>query len=199
MAVTATLNVSGVAALRYILVDTTTFYFTNAVDGQKLRLTLQQDGTGSRAVVSGNCPGLMVPSATANADTTQELAYDASTNTWLGVPQQSSPGALATQSYTTNASIAWTKGLVLLQSTLTLTITNPVSGSPNSGGNDGEVMIFASTGTTGVKTITMTKTQTVNATSTTVANAGVSTDGVQLMAFGGNVYVIQAFGATTLS
>ena len=140
----------------------------------------------------------MQPSATASDDTTQELCYDAATNTWSGVPQQLAPGAMATQSFTTNASISWAKGLVLLQSTLTLTITNPTAGPPGVG-NDGEVMIFASTGTTGVKTITMTKTQTVNGTSTTVANAGVSTDGVQLMAFGGNVYVIQAFGATTLS
>jgi hypothetical protein len=198
MAVTATLNVSGVAALRYILVDTTTFYFTNAVDGQRLVLTLQQDGTGSRAVVSGNCPGIMSPGATANTDTTQVLAYDSATNTWNGVPAQLSPGSMVAQSYTTNTAIAWTKGLVLLQSTMTLTITNPVAGPPGVG-NDGEVMIFASTGTTGVKIITMTKTQTVNATSTTVSNAGVSTDGVQLMAFGGNVYVIQAFGATTLT
>jgi hypothetical protein len=198
MAVIATINVSGVAALRYILVDTTTFYFTNAVDGQKLRLTLQQDATGSRTVASGNCPGIMQPSPTANDDSTQELAYDSASNTWNAVPQQLSPGSLVAQSFTTNASISWAKGLVLLQSTLTLTITNPVAGPPGVG-NDGEVMIFASTGTTGVKTITMTKTQTVNGTSTTVANAGASTDGVQLMAFNGNVYVIQAFGATTLS
>ena len=198
MAVTATINVSGIAALRYILVDTTTFNFTGGVDGQKLRLTLQQDTTGSRVVVSGNCPGIMQPSATASDDTTQELVYDSATNTWNAVPQQLSPGAMATQSFTTNTSIAWAKGLVLLSSTLTLTITNPVAGPPGVG-NDGEVMIFASTGTTGVKIITMTKTQTVNGTSTSVSNAGASTDGVQLMAFGGNVYVIQAFGATTLS
>jgi hypothetical protein len=198
MAVTATLNVSGVAALRYILVDTTTFYFTNAVDGQRLVLTLQQDGTGSRAVASGNCPGIMQPGATANTDTTQVLAYDSATNTWNGVPAALAPGSMVAQSFTTNTAIAWTKGLVLLQSTMTLTITNPVAGPPGVG-NDGEVMIFASTGTTGVKIITMTKTQTVNGTSTSVSNAGVSTDGVQLMAFGGNVYVIQAFGATTLT
>lgn len=198
MAVTATINVSGVVALRYILVDTTTFNFTGAVDGQRLVLTLQQDTTGGRVVVSGNCPGIMQPSATASDDTTQVLIYDSATNTWNNAPAALAPGALATQSFTTNTSIAWAKGLVLLQSTLTLTITNPVAGPPGVG-NDGEVMIFASTGTTGVKIITMTKTQTVNGTSTSVSNAGVSTDGVQLMAFAGNVYVIQAFGATTLS
>lgn len=198
MAVTATINVSGIAALRYILVDTTTFNFTGGVDGQRLVLTLQQDTTGGRVVVSGNCPGIMQPSATASADTTQVLLYDSATNTWNGVPQQLSPGAMATQSFTTNTSIAWAKGLVLLQSTLTLTITNPVAGPPGVG-NDGEVMIFASVSTTGVKTITMTKTQTVQGTSTTVANAGVSGNGVQLMAFAGNVYIVEAFGATTLS
>jgi hypothetical protein len=199
MAVTATLNVSGVAALRYILVDTTTFYFTNAVDGQRLVLTLQQDGTGSRAVVSGNCPGIMSPGATANTDTTQVLAYDSATNTWNGVPQQLAPGGLALNSYTTSTTISWAKGTYAFtsSSTFTLTITNPTAGPPGAG-NDGEIMTFVNLSAK-VNAVTMGTTSTVNSASTTVTMAGAIGNGFSLQAWGGKVYVVAASGALTLS
>jgi hypothetical protein len=196
MAVTATLNVSGVAALRYILVDTTTFYFTNAVDGQRLVLTLQQDGTGSRAIVSGNCPGIMSPAATANTDSTQVLAYDSATNTWNGVPQQSAPGGLVLNTTTTNTSIAWARGSWLCSGTLTMTITNPVAGPPGTG-NDGETMIFIQQAASALK-LTMGTTQTMNGTSTSVITAA-AVGSIAIQAWGGKVYITAAEGATTLS
>lgn len=199
MAVTATINVSGVAALRYILVDTTTFYFTGAVDGQKLTLTLQQDSTGSRTVVSGNCPGIMPPAATANTDTTMILAYDAATNTWNGVPQQSAPGAMALASYTTSTAIPWGKGTYAFtsSSTFTLTVTNPIAGPPGTG-NDGEEMIFVNLSAK-TNAVTMATTSTVNASSTTITTAGAIGNSVTLQAWGGKVYVVAAEGALTLS
>jgi hypothetical protein len=199
MAVTATINVSGIAAIRYILVDTTTFYFTGAVDGQKLTLTLQQDTTGSRAVASGNTPGIMQPSATASSDTTQQLIYDAATNTWNGTPQQLAPGSLVLNSYTTSTTIAWARGTYAFTSTSTfnLTVTNPVAGPPGVG-NDGEVMIFTnlSAKTNGV---TMGTTQTINASSTSVAMAGTVGTAVALQAWGGKVYVVAASGSLSFT
>jgi len=199
MAVTATINVSGVAALRYILVDTTTFYFTNAVDGQRLVLTLQQDGTGSRTVSSGNCPGIIQPAATASTDTTQVLAYDSASNTWNGVPAQLAPGAMALNSYTTSTTISWAKGTYAFtsSSTFTLTITNPTAGPPGTG-NDGEVMAFVNLSAK-TNAVTMGTTSTVNASSTTVTMAGAIGNGFALQAWGGKVYVISASGALTLS
>lgn len=194
----ATYNVSGVAALRILLSTATTqLFFTNAVDGQVLQLILQQDGTGGRLVTSGNCPGLLQPSTLANDDSICTLIYDASINEWGAIAEQLAPGALAVKAYTTNASIGWARGLVTLSGTLTLTITNPVAGPPGVG-NDGEVMIFSSIGA-GVQKVTMTTTSTINASSTSASNAGAVGDGFQLMAFGGNVYLVEAFGATTLS
>jgi len=192
MAVTATINVSGVAALRYILVDTTTFYFTGAVDGQKLRLTLQQDGTGSRTVVSGNTPGIMQPSATANDDSTQELIYDAATNTWSGVPQQLSPGSLVLNTTTTNTSLAWTKGLYGISgsSAVTLTITNPTAGPPGIG-NDGEIMYFTLL-TAQAHVITMATGTTINGSSTTATFTAHIGNALALMALGGKVYIVGA-------
>lgn len=199
MAVTATINVSGIQALRFVLVDTTTFFFTNAVDGQKLRLTLQQDGTGSRTVVSGNCPGIMAPSSIANDDSTQELVYDSASNTWNGVPQQVAPGAMILNSFTTSTTIAWARGTVAWTSTatFTITVTNPVSGPPGIG-NDGEVMTFVNLSAK-TNAVTMGTTSTVNASSTTITTAGAIGNSFQLQAWGGKVYIIAAEGALTLS
>lgn len=204
MAVTATISVSGINALRYILTDTTTFYFTGAVDGQKLRLTLQQDTTGSRTVVSGNCPGIMQPSATASQDTTQELVYDAATNTWNGVPQQLAPGSVAFTTFTTNSTIAWQKGTFVLSgaATITLTITNPLAGAPGVG-NDGESMCFV-VGTAHAHKVTMGTTQSINASSTSAAVVGHVGEGFTLEAQAGNVWLtaqstISTNGGVTLS
>jgi hypothetical protein len=197
MAVTATINVSGIRALRYILVDTTTFYFTNAVDGQKLTVTLQQDATGSRTIVSGNCPGLIAPSATATDDTTSELTYDASNNTWNSTPAASAPGALQLNTTTTNTALAWSRGTYLASGALTYTITNPVAGPPGVG-NDGEVMLFISQAASVVK-ITMGTTSTINGTSTSIVTAGANGDAIALVAWGGKVYTQSVTGAFTLS
>jgi len=199
MAVTATINVSGIAALRYILVDTTTFYFTGAVDGQQLRLTLQQDATGSRAVVSGNCPGIIAPNATAGDDTMQLLTYDAANNTWDCQLTSNYGPSQALLTTTTNTALAWTRGLYAISgaAATTLTITNPVAGPPGVG-NDGEVMLFTNT-TAHAHAITMTTTQSINKSSTTITTAAAIGNAVQLMAFGGNVYVLSTQGVTTLS
>lgn len=196
MAVTITQPVSGVAALRIILTDVTTLYFTGAVDGQKLRLTLQQDGTGGRLVVSGNCPGIQQPNQTANLDSTQELIYDAQTNTWNAVPQKNAPGSLMLNTTTTNTSISWAAGTWLCSGTLTLTITNPVSGPPGVG-NDGEEMIFVQQAASALK-LTMGTTQTMNGTSTSVVTAA-AVGGIVLQAWNGKVYIVGAQGTTTLS
>lgn len=196
MAVTATLNVSGVAALRYILVDTTTFYFTNAVDGQKLTLTLQQDGTGGRAIVSGNCPSIAQPNQTANYSTTYSLVYDSKSNTWNSVAAKAAPGSLVLNTTTTNTTINWAAGTWLCSGTLTMTITNPVSGPPGVG-NDGEIMCFVEQ-TAGALKLTMGTTQTMNGTSTSVVTAA-AVGSVSLQAWGGKVYIIGAEGTTTLS
>lgn len=199
MAATVTTNVSGVAAIRYILTDNTTFYFTNAVDGQKLRLTLQQDGTGGRTVASGNCPGIMQPSGTASVDTSQELMYDAATNTWNQVPQGNAPGSMTMNTYTGSSTISWAKGTVALSGSgaITLTITNPVAGPPGVG-NDGEIMRFVATSAQTHK-VTMGTTQTVNGADTSVQIAGAIGNAFQLQAFGGKVYIVSASGALTLS
>ena len=195
-----TTNVSGVNAIRLLLATATTqLYFTGAVDGQQLTLTLQQDATGGRLVTSGNCPGLVLPSATANDDITQVLVYDASNNSW----DTSLVGVTATSqtlnTTTTNTSLAWTKGAYAISgaAATTLTITNPVSGPPGVG-NDGEVMWFTNT-TAHAHAVTMTTTQSINKSSTTITTAGAIGNSVQLMAFGGNVYVVSASGVTTLS
>lgn len=197
MAVTATINVSGIASLRYILVDTTTFYFTNAVDGQKLVVTLQQDATGSRTIVSGNCPGLVAPSPTALTDTTSNLIYDAANNTWNSAPVAVASGSLSLNTTTTNTSIPWARGTWVTTGALTLTITNPVAGPPGTG-NDGEVMLFISQSANILK-LTMGTTQTINGTSTSIVTAGANGDAIALVAWGGKVYTQSVTGAFTLS
>ena len=199
MAVTATINVSGIAALQYNLVDTTTFYFTNAVDGQILTLTLQQDATGSRTVVSGNCPGIMQPAPTAGVRTAQRLRYDAVNNAWGAIPQQLYPGSMALNSTTTSTTISWGKGVWLItsSSTITFTITNPVAGPPGVG-NDGEVMTFLSQAAGAIK-ITMGTTQTINGTSTSLLGTGANGNSLSLQAWGGKVYIQSIIGAFTLS
>lgn len=199
MAVTITQNVSGIGALRIILTDVTTLNFTNAVDGQRLVLTLQQDATGGRTVVSGNCPGIIQPSATANDDTTQVLTYDSANNTWDSSLINNASLSQVLQTTTTNTSLNWTRGQYAISgaAATTLTITNPVSGPPGVG-NDGETMYFYNV-TAHAHAITMATTQTVNKSSTTVTTAGAIGNAVALQAFGGNVYVIAASGVITLS
>ena len=201
MAVTATINVSGVAALRYILVDTTTFYFTNAVDGQRLTLTLQQDGTGSRTVVSGNCPGIIQPSSSANVDTTMTLAYDSAQNSWNAVSSRVTVGSTAVlQTTTTNTTMNWTAGFYGISgaAATTLTITNPVAGPPGVG-NDGEIMYFTLL-TAHAHAVTMATGTTVNGASTTVTATGaVIGNGFALLALGGKVYTIAGMNITTTS
>lgn len=199
-----TINVSGVAALRYILTANTQFFFTGAVDGQKLRLTLQMDSTGGWTVSSGNCPGIMQPNGTASLDTTQELIYDAATNTWNGVPQQLAPGSVAFTTFTTNSTITWQKGTVILSgaAAITLTITNPTSGPPGTG-NDGEVMTFV-VGTAHAHKITMATTTSINASSTSATFVGHIGEAMVLEAQTGNVWVtaqstISTNGGVTLS
>jgi hypothetical protein len=193
---TATINVSGIAALRYYLTAATTFYFTGAVDGQKLRLTLVQ-GSGAYTVTSGNCPGIMQPSATSGDDSTQELCYDAATNTWNQVPQGNVAGTLVQNTYTTNTTISWAKGTVLLSGSaaMTLSITNPTAGPPGIG-NDGEIMWFGVRSAHAHK-ITMLTTQSINGSSTTAAFVGVVGEALGLMAFGGNVYIIAGNAIST--
>jgi hypothetical protein len=195
---TVTQNVSGIAALRYALTANTTFYFTGAIDGQKLRLTLVQ-GTSAWTVTSGNCPGIMQPGGTSGDDYTQELIYDAATNTWNQVPQGNVAGSLIIQAFTTTSTISWAKGLVTLggSAAITLTITNPTSGPPGLG-NDGEIMWFAVI-TAHTHTITMGTTSTVNGVDTSIQFAGAIGNAVGLMAFSGKVYIISASGALTLS
>lgn len=193
---TNTINVSGVAAIRWIMTSNDTYYFTGAVDGQVLKVTFQQDGTGSRTVTSGNCPGIMQPSTAANVDSTQLLIYDATQNSWNALPQQNSPGSLVLQTTTTNTTIAWQKGTWLVSGTLTMTITNPVSGPPGVG-NDGETMIFVQQAASALK-LTMGTTQTMNGTSTSVITAA-AVGSISLQAWAGKVYITTAQGATTLS
>jgi len=195
-----TTNVSGVNQLRILLSTATTqLYFTGAVDGQQLTLTLQQDATGGRLVTSGNCPGLVLPSATANDDTTQVLVYDASNNSWdtslVGVAANS----MALSAKITTAAIAWSKGLYTLGSSgaITETVTNPVSGPPGVG-NDGEVMTFCNI-TAHAHAVTMATASTVNAVNTTITTAGAVGNAFSIMAFSGNVYIVAASGALTLS
>ena len=199
MAVTSTYNVSGIAALRIVLADTTTLYFTNGVDQQKLRVTLQQDGTGSRTVVSGNCPGLVQPAAGANQDTTFELIYDSVTNAWIQSTKQLSAGSMLLNTTTTSTTISWARGMWLISgaSTVTMTLTNPVSGPPGVG-NDGEQMIFMTQAAQPIK-ITMGTTQTLNGTSTSVLGAGANGNAITLVAWGGKVYIQSCTGALTLS
>lgn len=195
----STINVSGVAGLRVALTANTQFYFTNAADGQKLTLILQQppSGTGPFTVSSGNCPGIMQPSASAGDDTTQLLVYDSATNTWNGVPQQLSPGSLILNTTTTNTAIAWAKGTWVVSGAATMTVTNPVAGPPGIG-NDGEIMTFISQAASAVK-VTMTVTQSINGTSTSIITAGANGDAISLQAWGGNVYTAAVTGAFTLS
>lgn len=196
---TNTINVSGVAALRFVMTSNDTYYFTNGVDGQVLKLTLQQDGTGSRTVTSGNCPGIVQPATGANQDTTMYLVYDAVNNTWNGMTQQLAPGAMFLNSFTTSTTIAWARGTVAWTSTatFTITVTNPVSGPPGVG-NDGEIMYFVNLSAK-TNAVTMGTTSTVNASSTTVTLAGAIGNAVGLQAWGGKVYIISASGALTLS
>jgi hypothetical protein len=195
-----TTNVSGINALRLLLSTATTqLYFTGAVDGQILTLTLQQDATGGRLVTSGNCPGLVQPSATANDGTTMTLIYDSSNNTWNTPVDVDTEPSMVLQTTTTNSSIAWTRGLYLISgaAATTLTITNPVSGPPGVG-NDGEIMIFTN-GTAHAHAITMATGTTVNKSSTTITTAAAIGNAVQLMAFGGNVYICGVQGTITLT
>lgn len=196
---TNTINVSGVAALRFVMTSNDTYYFTNGVDGQVLKLTLQQDGTGSRTVTSGNCPGIIQPATGANQDTTMYLVYDAVNNTWNGMTQQLAPGAMLLNSLTTSTTMAWARGTVAWTSTatFTITVTNPVAGPPGVG-NDGEIMYFVSLSAK-TNAVTMGTTQTVNASSTTVTLAGAIGNAVGLQAWGGKVYIVSASGALTLS
>jgi hypothetical protein len=193
MAVTATINVSGVAALRYILVDTTTFYFTNAVDGQRLVLTLQQDGTGSRTVVSGNCPGLQAPSPTANVDSVQVLIYDAAANAWI------TGGSLDLAAFTITASGAIPKnaGLALIggSGVTAATLVAPVAGPPGVG--DDGLQIIVSCTTAHAHTLT-TPANKINGGYDTVTFAAVG-DSITLQASGGVWYVVGAHGTATLS
>lgn len=196
MATTVTKNVSGVAALRLLLADLTTLYFTNAVDGQRLLLTLQQDATGGRLIVSGNTPNIGQPNQTATVDTTYLLTYDAAQNAWNSVPAKLAPGSLNLNTTTTNTSIGWAAGTWLCSGTLTLTITNPVSGPPGVG-NDGEIMYFVEQAASALK-LTMGTTQTMNGTSTSVITAA-AVGSIALQAWAGKVYIIAAEGTTTLS
>lgn len=196
----ATYNVSGVSALRILLSTATTqLYFTNAVDGQQLQLTLQQDGTGGRLVTSGNCPGLVPPSAAASVDNTQTLVYDALSNTWASTASQFAPGSMTLNTTTTNTSAAWTRGLYLISGTAatTITVTNPISGPPGVG-NDGEIMYFTN-GTAHAHAVTMATGTTINASSTTVTTAAAIGNAVALMAFGGKVYILGVQGTVTLT
>ena len=195
-----TTNVSGVSAIRLILAAATTqLYFTGAVDGQQLNLTLQQDATGGRLVTSGNCPGLVQPSATANDGTTMTLIYDSTTNTWNTPIDSVTMPSQVLQTTTTNTSIAWTRGLYLISgaAATTLTITNPVAGPPGVG-NDGEIMIFTN-GTAHAHAVTMATGTTINKSSTTITTAAAIGNAVQLMAFGGNVYICGVQGTVTLT
>lgn len=196
---TVTTNVSGVRALRILLTGNNTYYFTGGVDGQKLTLTMQQDGTGSRTVTSGNCPGIVAPAATASTDTTCELVYDASVNLWVAAINQVPAGAGTSFSYTTSSTISWARGTYFFTSTSTfaLTITNPVAGPPGTG-NDGEIMTFCNLSAK-TNSVTMGTTQTVNASSTSVQMAGAIGNGFSLQAWGGKVYIVSASGALTLS
>lgn len=194
-----TVNVSGIRALRWILTGNDQFFFTNAVDGQKLLLTFQQDATGSRVPTSGNCPGLIVPNGSANVDSTQELTYDSAQNAWNAVPQNTAVGNMVQNVFTTNTSISWSRGLVALSgaAAITLTITNPISGAPGVG-NDGEIMWFTAL-TAHTHTVTMTTTQSINGSSTSAQIAGVVGNAVGLMAFGGKVLILSSQGALTLT
>lgn len=201
MAITATINVSGVSGLRYVLTDNTTFYFTNAVDGQNLLLTIQQppSGTGPFTVTSGNCPGIVQVSSLAGKDTTMEMVYDSLNNTWNCIPGANNAGTMFFQTTTTNTSLNWTRGIYGISGSgaTTLTITNPVSGPPGVG-NDGEIMYFNNLSAQ-AHVITMATTQTVNGSSTTITTNAAIGNAVALMAFAGNVYVLGARGTITYS
>lgn len=196
---TVTTNVSGIAAIRIILTANNTYYFTGAADQQQLTVTWQQDGTGGRTVTSGNCPGIIQPTATANDTTTFTMVWDASDNTWTTPMDAVTASSQVLQTTTTNTALAWTRGIYLISgaAATTLTITNPVSGPPGVG-NDGEVCWFCN-GTAHAHAITMTTTQSINKSSTTITTAAAIGNAVGLMAFGGNVYIISTQGTTTLS
>ena len=196
---TNTINVSGVAALRFIMTSNDTYFFTNGVDGQVLKLTLQQDGTGSRTVTSGNCPGIMQPATGANQDTTMYLIYDAAVNNWNAIPNQTPSGAMFLNTFTTATTIAWARGTVALSgaAVTTLTITNPVSGPPGVG-SDGEIMWFTAT-TAHAHAVTMGTTQSINGSSTTITIAGAIGNAFGIQAWGGKVYILASEGALTLS
>ncbi len=200
---TQTINVSGISALRWILTGNDTFYFTNAVDGQKLLVTFQQppSGTGPYTPVSGNCPGLIGISQVSSDDTTIALVYDSTNNTWNGLPNQFSPASFVVSSTTTTSSIAWTRGLFLVTASaaVTLTVTNPVSGPPGVG-NDGEVMLFVGQAAHAIK-LTMGTTSTMNGTSTSIVNdGGTAGQSYALLANAGKVYLQSVVASTyTLS
>lgn len=198
MAVTATINVSGVAALRYILVDTTTFYFTNAVDGQKLTLTLQQDTTGSRAVASGNCPGLQQPSPTASDDSTQVLIYDSASNTWNSAPA-SLIGGVGPQTITYGASgpglaINKNAGTCILTGAgvVAATLVQPVAGPPGVG-DDGVILRIVSASAHAHTVITSADGIGPAADTLTFAAVGA---GVSLQAYGAIWYLIGGVAVT---
>jgi hypothetical protein len=197
MAVTSTINVSGVAQLRYILVDTTTFFFTGAVDGQKFILILQQDGTGGRTVVSGNVPGIPQPDQAAAADTIYFLVYDAASNDWAveDVGALDSSGALT--AYTVAGAITVQPGLNTIggASAQAYTLAAPVSGAQANGGQDGLTMVFT-TVSAFAHTIT-TPANKINGSlhiiTFTGATAGLT---ITLQASGGVWYVIANSGGT---
>lgn len=195
-----TTNVSGVAALRLVLTTATSqLYFTNAVDGQVLQLTLAQDSTGGRLVTSGNCPGLVPPSSTASKDSIQTLVYDSLSNTWQQASSRFAPGSLVLNTTTTNTSLVWTPGLYGISgaAATTLTITNPTSGQPGVG-NDGEIMYLTNL-TAHAHAVTMATTQSINGSSTTITTAAAIGNAITLMAFGGNVYITGVQGTVTLT
>ncbi len=196
-----TTSVSGVSALRIVLAASNTYYFTNAVDGQKLRVTFQQaaSGSGPFTVTSGNCPGIVQVASGAGQDTTFEMVWDSLNNTWIPLQSANNNGNAFFQTTTTATSLAWTRGIYGISgaAVTTLTITNPVSGPPGVG-NDGEIMYF-NVLTAHAHAVTMATTQTVNGSSTTITTAGVIGNAVALMAFAGNVYVIGSSGTITFT
>jgi|FreactTroBogLake_1042271.scaffolds.fasta_scaffold02908_10 hypothetical protein len=196
-----TINVSGIAELRFVLAANTQFYFTGAVDNQKLRLILQQPVSGGPFTVSsGNCPGLQQPNATAGDSSAQELTYDAVTNTWNGVPppaiggNSQAPQIIAYGASGAGLAINKNAGMCILNGggVVAATLVQPVAGPPGIG-DDGVVLKIVS-GSANAHTV-KTSADGISPAADTITFGTVGA-GVTLQAFDAVWYMIGGVAAT---
>jgi hypothetical protein len=195
-------NVSGVKVLSLILTDNTSIQLTGGVGGQELTLELNQDTTGGWTVSNGgNVPGLQQPNPTVKTRSTQQLLYDASTNTWNAAPN--AVVAAGAQGPTTIAYGASGAGLAINKNSgwtilngagvVAATLAVPVAGPPGVG--DDGLVLKVSSASAHAHTIT-TPSLGIAGVSDTITFTALAGDGITLQAYDGLWYATGGQGAT---